>query len=261
MTRTNTNLEDYVRPPRRRLSAAGCLTCLVLLAVVLGVVLAAAVRTKGGSEWIAETIRKKTRLDLEIGEARAGLPFDLVLKNVKARSTEAYGGFKAAEIRLGPRLNGGLELGVTGAELDLVRTADGWLPDAFGRIAELNDVRDTPGLFADVPRGLRLTLHDGALSWSTPDGEVTALLKGIEFLAVPIEIPGRRMWFYDLSARLVKRAGGQEGRNVRRCWMSASDNAYIEIVYRAMWGGAPGSKDWWSSPSVGSQGGEAKDEK
>lgn len=261
MTRTNTNLEDYVRPPRKRLSAVGCLTVMVLLVAIVLLILAVSVRSQGGGEWIAGILRKKTGLDLMIGEARLGLPFDLVMKNVQARQVEAYGGFKAAEIRMGLRLSGGVELGVKGAELDLVKTADGWLPAAFERIAVLNDVRETPGLFVDVPRGLHLNIRDSGISWGTPDGEISRQVRGLELWAMPLESPGRRMWFYELFARDVKRAGGVEGRNVRRCWMSAADNPYVEIVYRPVWRGGTAIRDWWSVPAMDGQRGAILDEK
>jgi hypothetical protein len=86
-------------------------------------------------------------------------------------------------------------------------------------------------------------------------------VEGLEFRAVPIETPGRRFWYYELTARLVKRAGGREGRNVRRCWMSTAENAYIEVIYRAMWGSeTPAARDWWSTPPADGQRGVATDE-
>lgn len=261
MTRSNDNLDDDFKPPRKRLSAVGCLTIVILLVVLVLTVLALSVRSRAGGDWIADVLRKKTGLDLKIGEARLGLPFDLILKNVQARQAEAYGGFKAVEIRMGARLNGVVELGVKGAELDLVKTADGWLPAAFERIAVLNDVRDTPGLFVDVPRGLRLNIRDSAISWGTADGEITRRVKGLELWAMPLESPGRRMWFYELFARDVKRAGGVEGQNVRRCWLSAADNPYVEIVYRPVWRGNAVSRDWWSVPAMDGQRGAIQDEK
>lgn len=254
MTRTSCDFEDELRVPPKRLSAVGCLTGLVMLVALALILLAVLVSSKGGGEWIAEVLRKKTGLDLQIGEARLGLPFDLVLEKVQARQKETYGGFKAAEIRMGIRLDGAVELGVKGAELDLVKTADGWLPDAFDRIGGLSDVRDTPALLADVPRGLLLKVRDSTITWSTPDGEPVSLVKGLELGVMPIETPGRRLWFYELTARLVQRAGGVEGRNVRRCWMSTAENPYVEIAYRAFWGGdAPISRDWWSMPPVEGQ--------
>lgn len=256
------DFEDDLPPPRRSMSATGRLLLTALLLLMALLIAALVVRTRTGSEMIASVLRKQTGLDLEIGAASLGWPTDVVLKRVRGRTTQAYGAFSADEIRMGFHWNGALDLQVKGAVLEFVRTADGWLPEAFSRIAVLDDVRDTPGLFADAPDRLTLDIRDGTITWSTPDGEVTAFVKGLSFAAIPLETPGRRLRFYELAARHVKRVNGAEGHAVRRLWLSAPENAYAGIAYHTIWeGGSSTVRDWWSNPAGADNAGVTAHEK
>ena len=261
MSQTDLEFEDFEEPRRRRPSVFGF---VAIIAVSMAVILTAAtvvVRTVAGREWIARTLQKKTGLDLEIGGAHIGLPFDLVLEGVRARVVEGYGGFSAREIRLGMQLDGEMQLEVTGAELNAVKTADGWLPARFERIAALDDVSDTAALFEDAPRRLHLEVRDSAIVRTTGDGEQIASVTGLSLSVVPIDVPGRTLRWYEFSARAVKRTGGAVGRNVRRLWISDRENPYLEVVYHAVWEGGTGVvKDWWSTPLVVGSKGAVRDE-
>ncbi len=245
------DIEDDLPPPRQPMTAAGRLLIAVLIVMMAVLIAVLVVRTRSGSEMIADILHQHTGLDLEIGAASLQWPADLVLRQVKARTAESFGGFKAGEIRLGLRWNGVLDVAVTGAELDFVRTADGWLPGEFRRIAVLNDVRETADLFRDLPGRLSLDIRGGAITWSTPDGDAQASVKGLDLWVVPVDVTGRRMWWYELSARRVTRRNGAEGRTLRRLWMSAPESAYVGIAYHAIWSGGSGPvQDWWSVPSA-----------
>lgn len=242
--------------------SVGCLIPAFLVAFMALAIVFMVVRTRSGSDMVSNALRKQTGVDLEIGEASLGLPFDLVLRGVKERAAQAYGGFRAREIRMGLRWEGTLDVQVTGAELELVKTADGWLPRSFERIAVLGDVRDTVALFADMPDNVTLDLRESSIVWKGPDSDVTASVQGLTFWSAPVTLPGRRMRFYELSAREVRRVGGAGGRAVRRFWLSAPEARYVEIAYHAIWeSGTPGARDWWSVPSEGGTTGVTGNEK
>lgn len=251
MARTEADLESYIRPPRRRRAAIGCLPLLLLALVILLVTVAVGVKTPRGCELIADWLQSRTGLGLTIAEGRLGLPFDLVLHDVAIRREQApEGDFRAKEIRLGWR-PGRYRLEVSGMRLDLVRVADGWQPEVFGRVAELRDVRETADLFADTPAGLEVKVRDGAIFWHTGAGGTRSFVQGLHFWSGAMETPKGRARWYDLDALVVRREDGVDGRSVQRTWVSLQGVPYAEILYRGVWeGDIRRVKDWWSSPEV-----------
>lgn len=251
MRRSDADLESYVRPPRRRRSALGCLTVFLLLLGILLVVVAVAVKTPGGCEVIADFVRSRTGLGLTIGEGRLSLPFDLVLQDVAIRRDQApEGDFRAREVRFGWR-PGGAELEVAGMRMELVRVADGWQPEVFSRVAEMRDVRETADLFADAPPAMKVHLRDASIFWREADGRTQSFIQGFEFWSGVAETPGGPLRLYQLDALVVRREDGVDGRSVQRRWVSQPGSPYVEILYKGIWDGdIRRVKDWWSNPEV-----------
>lgn len=261
MNRKDPELEAFEEPHRRSVPIFGALMVVVVSVFAVVAMAAIAVRTEAGRGYVAKTLRAKTGLDLEIGAARFGLPLELVLERVRAKAAEPYGGFTAREIRLGLQLDGDLELTVTGAELNAVRTADGWLPAAFQRVAALNDVRDTAALFEDLPHRLLVEVRDSTLARTAGDGEELSSVKGLSFRVVPLDVAGRVVRWCEVSAQAVKRTGGTEGHHVRRIWVATRENPYAEVTYYAVWEGGTGAvQDWWSVPPAAGSKGAIRDE-
>lgn len=251
MGRPDADLESYVRPPRRKGLGLGCVTLTLLLAGILLVVVAVAVKTPGGCEAIANYLRVRTGLALTISEGRLSLPCDLVLQNVAIRPEQApEGDFRAREIRLGWR-PGGSVLEITGMRLELVRVADGWQPEVFGRVAGLRDVRETAELFADAPSGIEVRLRDAAIFWQTGGGGTISFVQGLHFWSGVLDTPRGALRLYDLDALVVRREDGVDGKSIQRTWVSLQGVPYVELVYRGIWdGNIRRVKDWWSDPEV-----------
>jgi hypothetical protein len=227
----------------------GCLTMsLVFLALVV-IGLAIGVKTQGGREMIARTVKVQTGLALMIGEAGVSLPCDLVLSEVAIKPEQApEGGFVAKEIRLGWRPGGSL-MEVRGAQLDLVQVADGWMPEPFSRIATLRDVRETFELFMDAPRRFRVDVKDSSIYWKGPDREPKAFVQGLNFWSGVSDTPEALMRVYRVNAQSVKREGRVQGRAIQRTWVSQDGVPYAEVSYKGEWeGDSRRVKDWWSSP-------------
>ena len=238
-----------VRSPRRHLPMLGWLTlCLLFLAIVLAG-LAVAVKTRSGCEMISNYLRTQTGLALTISEARLNLPCDLVLREVSIKPEQApEGDFRAREVRMGWR-RGGPVLEVTGAQLDMVKAADGWLPEVFGRIGGLHDVGETAGLFADAPAGLRVCIRDSSIFWRGADREARAFVQGLNFWSGVYGTPTVALRVYEVEALVVRREGRVDGRAIQRKWVSVEGVPYAEILYKGVWDGdVRRARDWWSVP-------------
>jgi hypothetical protein len=249
MSRPDADLESYVRPPRRRLPVLGCLTMFLLLLALVVAGLAVAAKTRGGCGMISKALQSQTGLALTIGEARLGIPCDLVLNEVAIHPGQApEGDFKAREVRIGWRRKGVI-LEVTGAQLDLVQAADGWMPDVFSRIAGLRDVRETAGLFADAPGRVRVSIRDSSIFWRGADREMKAFVQGLSFWSGVSDTPTATLRVYEVEALVVRREGRVDGRSIRRTWVSKDGVPYAEVSYKGVWDGdVRRIKDWWSVP-------------
>lgn len=231
-------------------SSAGCLImaglsiAIILAAVVLGI------QTRAGCEVVADYLKRQTGLDLTVGGACFTSPTELCLTDVQTKpTTTPLGSFKAREIRLALGWGGGLEMSLAGANLEVVKTADGWVPAAFGRIASLNDVRATATLFADEPRLVKFDVKDSSIIWSGPDGERLSVIEGLGMGMRPVKMGGRALKLFEVTARTVRRCEGVKGRFLQRLWVSTSETPYMEVDYRGSWeGDFAGIRDWWSSP-------------
>ena len=232
-------------------SALGCLATLAIVAVILLVAFAFAVRTRGACELLADYFRDRAGIDLAIGSARIALPYDLVLEDLRSRTnTVGPGALRIREVRLGFRWNGEMPVRIRGAQLELARDAAGaWQTACFERVGALTDIRETQKLFAGMPSNLRLEIRDSGIVWKGKDGAELAAAQGLDFRVLPLEAPGKTMGYYELFARSVKRLNGGEGKTVRRVWLSTDANPYVEIVYSGFWDNdkAEGN-DWWSEP-------------
>ena len=234
----------------------GCLGTLLVAVLITLVAITFAVRTGGFSELLADYLSDRTGEALTVKSAFIGLPYDLVIVGLATKPAATNSGsLRADEVRLGYRVGGGLWVRVRGAELRLVKTADGgWQPSAFERVGALKSVTEVADLFADLQRNLHLDVRDSSISWVEGQRPV-ASVEGLSFRAVPVDLPGRAMSFFELAARSVQRAGGGEGRNVRREWISVKGNAYLEIDYRGTWESGHAAKtDFWSEPDAARKG-------
>lgn len=218
------------------------------IAVILVVALVLGVRTKGAAELIADYLRDRTGLDVKVGRARLALPADLVLENVGSReAAPGNGEFAAEEVRLRWQPDGATTVRARGVRLSLVRTMEGeWKPDPFAALGALTNVAQTAALFDEIP-GVALDVRDGAIYWTTEATNTTSV-EGLTLRVTPVRVEGRLLRVFDLQASRVTRAGGIRGRAVRRSWIGAEENPYLELTYRGIWDETePAGRDWWSA--------------
>jgi hypothetical protein len=243
-------------PPR----AAGCLMISALSVAIVIAMAVFGIQTKVGSDLVASYLQKQTGLDLSIGGAQLVAPLDLVLTDVQTKpSTTPLGSFKAREIQMGYRWGGGVQLSFRGLRLELVKIADGWVPASFSKLATLTDVRDTVALFSEDPKLVSLDVTDSAVLWSSPDGERLSAVDGLSLSMRPVLLGERHLKIFEVSARSVFREGGVKGRLMRRMWVTAPENPYLEVDYRGVWEGDEASvKDWWAIPPTAGKRGTGK---
>lgn len=238
---------------RRRSSGLGCLTTVAIVAAVLLAALVLAVRTRGACELLADYVSEKIGVRISIGSARVALPCDLVLEDLASRPPAAGSGMlRVRSARVGIRLNGEMPVRIEGAQLDLVRDAAGaWQPPAFDPVATLADVRQTQGIFAPMPKRLRLDIRDSGIRWRNANGLDAAAVEGLDFRVIPLDAFGRPIWYYEAFTKIVRRPGGGEGKAIRRQWVGTEANPYVEIVYTGIWSeGKTQGRDWWSVPAA-----------
>lgn len=234
---------------RSRRSAIGCFGTIVLIVLILLVALVFAVRTRGARELMSDYLRNRTGLDVVIGAARIGLPYDLVLENIGSR-TNRGGRIRVAEVRMGVRWNGTMPVRIRGADIEFQRTPAGaWEPDTFERIAALSDVRETAQIFNGMPRRMTVDVRDSRVTWTDAGGTETASIQGLNFRAACIETSGDTLLYCKLFAADVRRPTGGRGKALHRIWIIADRNPYVEVDYSASWDAAEGdAADWWSRP-------------
>ena len=238
------------KPKASTPASIGCLIVALLSVAVLLAFLTLGIQTKIGCELVADSLRRQTGLDLTIGGASLAWPLDVYLTDVQTKpSTTPLGSFKAREIRLGWRFGGRLDVMLSGARLEVMKIADGWVPTPFARIGELSDVRETAALVNDEVPLASLDIRDSSVIWNGPDGERVMSAEGLGVSIRPVSLGDRRYLLFEVTARIVRRAGGGKGLNVRRLWMSGKGNPYLEVEYSGMWDGdETAQKDWWSTP-------------
>ncbi len=237
---------------QRRRSGLGCLATLAIVAAVLLTALFLAVRTRGACELLADYVSEKIGVRMSIGSARIALPCDLVLEDLASRSPAAGGGMlRVRSAWVGLRLNGDMPVRIEEAQLDLVRDAAGaWQSPAFEQVATLADVRQTQGIFAPMPKRLRLDIRDSGIRWRNANGSDVAAVEGLDFRIIPLDVFGRPIWYYEAFAKTVRRPGGGEGKAIRRQWVGTEANPYVQIVYTGVWSeGKTQGRDWWSVPA------------
>ena len=231
-------------------TAVGCLIVSLLSVAIILASLTLGIQTKVGCDLVADTLQRQTGLDLSISGATLAWPADVYLADVQTKpSTTPLGSFKAREIRIGWRWGGKLDIMVSGARLEVRKIADGGVPALFAHIGELTDVRETAALLNDSVPLAALDVRDSSVVWNGPDGERLMSAEGFGLSMRPVILGDRRMTVFEVTARAVHRAGGLKGLNIRRLWLSGSENPYLEVEYSGMWDGDDITlKDWWCTP-------------
>lgn len=220
---------------------SGCLTrlvrmvvALVVIVVLLALTLGVIVHTDGFRQLATDRLKAAAGgLDLRVAKSRSGWPCDLVLEGVETPGLDGGGvGFRAGELRVGPRPSGGWRVRIDRAVLNLEQTAGGdWRPACFAGLGDLpwNDISELTRLTrTNWPRGtLRLT--ETTLRWLREDGGVLASASGTSFSMQPVRVGGRSLCLYRLQATLLAMPDGTALRDVNREWLASEGSDFIEL--------------------------------
>jgi hypothetical protein len=230
----------------------GCLGALAMGLLILAALalLAAAVylHTEDGRQSFEARAEKWLGMDLAVEEVSLGWPGCVVLRGIESDppSPGAQPLFQARELRVGlsPGLRWRMEL--RRPVLTLVRNSDGsWAPGALGRIGELPRMKmaDLGPLTEDLREDVDLHVSEGEVHWLDEDGKESVGATGVDFRMAPVDLPGRRMYYYFLTAHTLLRRDGARAYDVRREWLSSVEQGYVEL-HNSEASGSP-KQDFW----------------
>jgi hypothetical protein len=219
----------------------GCLTrlarmvvALVVIAVLLAVTAGVVMHSDGFRQLAAERLTAAAGgLEMQVARSRTGWPCDLVLEGVETPGAGGgAAGFRADEVRVGPRPVGGWRVRVRGGLLNLERSAeDEWRPGCFAGLGDLpwGHVSDISRLSRPHWQRGTLRLNDITVRWLGGEGAVLASASGLTFSMQPVQVDGRRLCLYRLGARLLAMPDGKALRDVNREWLASEGSDFIEL--------------------------------
>jgi hypothetical protein len=214
----------------------GCIVRFLVTTLVLGIILLVGllfvVRTEGGRQLAAGMVGKRLGLEMNVGVARIGLPYDLVMEDVV--SIEALPGgeplVSIKELRVG--LGSTLRVRVHHCVLNLIRQEDeAWLPGSMARLGDLpmKNVAEISRLTAGFRKRVSLRVTDLSVRWLNSKGQPMATAGGVTFNMEPTQLPDRRMYHYHLSIYHVLGPAEAKVHDVEREWLAAEGMDYVEI--------------------------------
>ena len=228
-------------PGKLRISSAGGLGRLGRLAltllVVLGILMVTgyfAAGTEGGKAFIRDHLAKRLGMEISVGAASIGWPYDLVVTDIES---DGYGednpGFRCRELRFGLGRRPLYRVSMSGPELVLVKDADErWMPSRFAALGNLasGNVLQISRITEATREQVALTVENGSVRWfGGLAGVPVAVAKGITFSLAPVDIPGRRMYHYYLSVDSALDGSGTRALGVQREWLASEMIEYLEI--------------------------------
>ncbi len=217
----------------------GCLPRLLLTVVILALValvtLFFAVRTDGGKAFIQGWLEKKLGMDLVVGKTRIGLPYVLVIEDVKSVGfkMDETAGLHAQEIRVAPGWRPMWSVTVLRGTCCLAQAENGvWEPSGLSFLGDLDIERPatTASATRELREKLRIRTEDGAIKWLAPGGSsVERLATGVFFSVTPLRAPDRRLYHYRLAVRSLRRPGFEATRDFQREWLATEEQDYVEL--------------------------------
>lgn len=204
---------------------------IVIILMVAGVFVS---RSEGCRSFFEGRLELLLGTGVTIENSRVGWPYVLVLEKVKAKGLgeDDLQGFKALEVRVSPRLRGGMLIRVKRGVLTLVRQVDeSWLPEAFARLGDLplKNLAEVSHITSKLRKRHMLHISDGAIHWLGADGVPLASATGISFDLQPVNVRGWRMYHYRLSVYNAVDPHAGKVHDVEREWLSSDDREYIEL--------------------------------
>jgi hypothetical protein len=218
---------------RRRGAISRIMTVILILVIIVLTAIWFGVRSEGGRELIESRLSTQLGIPVSIEKTRIGLPYVLVLENVRTAEFEAAGtaGFSVAEVRLGRRLlSWDLRLRQLMVRLQEDGTG-GWLPASLMRLGDLKQAgtRDVVRMSDGIRDKVRLRLLDSSIAWLDVDGREVASVRGVEFRMLPVRIEERRLHYFSLDIYQAVGIALAGGRDMRWEWLTTQELEYIEL--------------------------------
>lgn len=205
---------------------------VALVAALLYILYGVAIGLESVRREVCDRISDRLGVKVEAESSELGLPFAIVLKNVKTEGYE-YGaaGFVFQKLRLAPGIGGHWHVSCERGSLRLACGRDNvWGPSglaALGPVAE-SDLSQVSRFTGEFCSSTTLEMSDLTVRWVHADGEVAAA-GGVSFVVRPAELPDRTMLFHALRAASVAGPGGERAAGIRREWLSGVGMPYKEL--------------------------------
>jgi hypothetical protein len=200
--------------------------CLVVIVIVLVAGIFAA-RTRGAKELVTDWLSEKTGMEVAVNETRIGLPYVLVAEGVDSKAVDDAGDpfLHVDEVRMWPGFSPFLRVRARGVELTMLLSEDGkWRPESLAKTGRLPGAG--PGMISRVTRDMRrrmvLEIEDSSIVWRDWRGQQKALVSGLCFGFRPVDIPGKQMYYYHLSADVIEGPRRSAVTGTETEWLSSA---------------------------------------
>ncbi len=210
----------------------GVVTLVIIGAILWGFAFAA-LRTRGGHDFVAKQLSERFETQVQFERATLGFPLGITLANVATLDyADGQSGFHVDETRLHVGMHPLVRVRLLRPQINLTYDGVVWYPTNFAALGEL-PFRDLGALSEACAawRGrVALALEGGTVYWhGMPDGLI-ASAKGVGFDVGPVSLPGHPdATFHRLRAASVVEPAGRQTDNVSIEWLAAGPQRYIEI--------------------------------
>ena len=220
---------------RRRGGLSRAFVIVVILIVIILTAIWFGVRSEGGRNLIESHLSKRLGLPVSVENTRIGLPYVLVLENIRTAEFEAAGtgGFSVAEARAGLRLfPWGWHLRLRQVMVRLKRDGEsGWTPICLVRLGDLQQAgtRDIVRMTDGIRERVSLRVLDSTLAWLDADGHEIGSVRDVDFRMLPVRIEERRLHYFSLNIYDATGVAIASGRDLRYEWLTTQELEYIEL--------------------------------
>lgn len=218
------------------------LTWWLLALLILAVFGIFAVRTEGVRQMLENRLQRRTGLDVAVGAARIGWPYELVLAAVVFEEKDLSQNAAVAnrplltldELRLGWRGRRGMHVTARNGRVTLRTGPDGRPQPA--QWAPLADVEEAVPLTAWLEevfgKGVRFRCEQVDIAWLDHDGGTIASAENVTLLSLPLHVPRRTWRFCELTVDRLYRVDGNWLAGLRHEWLVSGAAVMVQMAYR-----------------------------
>jgi hypothetical protein len=220
-----------------------CVALTVLLAYIL---CGLALSLESVRRAVCDRIGQRVGVKVTAESSQLGLPFAIVLLNVKTEDyEEGAAGLMLQRLRISTSFGGRWHVSCERGSVRLACGRDGtWGPSGLaelGPVAE-SDLSQVSKFTAEFCSSTTLEVSDLTVRWVHADGEVAAA-GGVSFVVRPAELADRPVLYHAFSALSVVGGDGTRASGVRREWLAGAGMVYSEVIREG--GEAKGKGVFW----------------